>query len=218
MPLSVEQFIQELADSGLMSDADIQVLRDIPRGMVESSGDLADSLVERGRLTAFQAKAVLNGDGQTLVLGNYTVLDRIGAGGMGVVLKALHRRMDREVALKILPKKAIDSEEAIRRFHREVKAAARLNHPNIVTAYDADEAGSVHFFVMEHVEGNNLSLLVRQNGTLPVCCGTRLHSASSARPGVRAQEGHHPSGHQARQHPARLGWCREDPRHGLGAN
>ena len=168
MPLSVEQFIQELAESGLMSDADIQVLRDIPRGMVESSGDLADSLVERGRLTAFQAKAVLNGDGQTLVLGNYTVLDRIGAGGMGVVLKALHRRMEREVALKILPKSATDSEDAIRRFHREVKAAARLNHPNIVTAHDADEAGSVHFFVMEHVEGNNLSLLVRQNGTLPV--------------------------------------------------
>ena len=92
--MSLEQFIQELADSGLMSDADIQVLREIPRGMVESSGELADSLVERGHLTAFQAKAVLQGDGQTLVLGNYTVLDRIGAGGMGVVLKALHRRME----------------------------------------------------------------------------------------------------------------------------
>ncbi|REJ94011.1 MAG: hypothetical protein DWQ34_09340 [Planctomycetota bacterium] len=187
MSLSVEQFMQELAESGLMSDADVEILRETPRALIESTEELAASLVEGGRLTEFQAKTLLEGNGRRLVLGNYTVLEQIGAGGMGVVLKAVHRRMERKVALKILPDSATDSEDSIRRFHREVKAAARLSHPNIVTAYDADEAKGVHFYVMEYVNGSDLSSLVKRNGPLPIA--TAVESIVQAARGLEYAHG-----------------------------
>ena len=74
--------------------------------------------------------------------------------------------MDRVVALKVLSKKLLDSPDAVQRFQREVKAAAKLTHPNIVTAYDADEAAGMHFLVMEYVEGSDLSSLVKKQGPL----------------------------------------------------
>jgi serine/threonine protein kinase len=101
-------------------------------------------------------------------LGNYVILRRIGQGGMGQVYKARHERMKRVVALKVLPKEVAGSPDAIRRFQREVEVAAKLSHPNIVTAYDADEVGGMHFFVMEYVEGSDLGRLVREQGPFPV--------------------------------------------------
>ena len=66
----------------------------------------------------------------------------------------------------------------VARFEREVTAAAKLNHPNIVTAFDADKANGVHFLVMEYVEGSDLAALVKKNGPLPVEQGRQLHPAS----------------------------------------
>jgi serine/threonine protein kinase len=103
-----------------------------------------------------------------LVLGNYRILDKLGEGGMGMVLKAEHTRMERLVALKVLSSKVIKEPDALARFHREVKAAARLSHPNIVTAHDADEAKGTHFLVMEYVDGVDLASQVQQHGRLPV--------------------------------------------------
>src|ERR1043165_3424541 len=71
--------------------------------------------------------------------GEYTVLEKIGAGGMGQVFKAVHRRMERTVALKLLPKVALAPAEVLERFQQEVRSAARLSHPNVVTAFDAGE-------------------------------------------------------------------------------
>jgi len=102
------------------------------------------------------------------VLGNYVILDKLGQGGMGMVLKAEHRRMERIVALKMLSAAVTKTPEALARFQREVKAAAKLEHPNIVTAYDADEAGGTYFLVMQYVEGSDLSALVREKGPLSV--------------------------------------------------
>jgi formylglycine-generating enzyme required for sulfatase activity len=85
---------------------------------------------------------------------------------MGQVYKARHARMDRVVALKTLPSSAMRSAEAVKRFQQEVKAAAKLSHPNIVTAYDADEAHGIHFLVMEYVAGQDLAALVREQGAL----------------------------------------------------
>lgn len=101
-------------------------------------------------------------------LGNYLILELLGEGGMGVVLKAQHKRMERMVALKVLRRQATQSPGAIKRFHQEVRAAARLSHPNIVTAYDADEVNGVHFLVMEYVNGINLADLLQQRGKLEV--------------------------------------------------
>src|SRR6185295_7230776 len=103
-----------------------------------------------------------------VTLGNYVILDNLGQGGMGTVFRAEHRRMLREVALKVLSPEVLKAPQSVQRFHREVRVAAKLTHPNIVTAYDADEEQGVHFLVMEIVEGTNLSSLVRRDGPLPV--------------------------------------------------
>jgi serine/threonine protein kinase len=98
----------------------------------------------------------------------YEILGLIGAGGMGQVYRARHRHMKRIVALKTLPSAVVDSPLAVRRFQREVEAAAHLEHSNIVTAYDAGESGGTHFLVMQFVEGKDLNEVVRQNGPLSV--------------------------------------------------
>jgi serine/threonine protein kinase/putative intracellular protease/amidase len=98
----------------------------------------------------------------------YKVLERIGEGGMGVVYRAEHRVMGRVVALKVLNTGVTSNPIAVERFRREVRLASRLNHANIVTAYDADEAGGLHFLVMEFVDGMSLEKLVRTRGPLPV--------------------------------------------------
>src|SRR5260370_12048175 len=87
---------------------------------------------------------------------------------MGAVVKAEHRLMERGVALKIIRKDLMDRPAALERFPQEVRAAARLVHPHIVTAYDADQAGDVHFLVMEYVEGKSLDGVLGQEGPLPV--------------------------------------------------
>jgi len=98
----------------------------------------------------------------------YRVQRCLGAGGMGAVFLAEHLLMERPVALKVIHRHLLDRPEAVERFRREVKAAARLSHPNIVTAYDAEEAGGVHFLVMEYVEGATLDKVIRERGRLPV--------------------------------------------------
>jgi hypothetical protein len=98
----------------------------------------------------------------------YRILEVLGAGGMGTVYKALHQLMDRPVALKVIRPDLTRDAGAVERFHREVKAAARLTHPNIVHAYDAEQAGGAHFLVMEFVEGKSLDRVVAEEGALPV--------------------------------------------------
>ncbi len=100
--------------------------------------------------------------------GGYVLLERLGSGGMGDVYRAEHRHMERVVAVKMLPPKTLDSPEAVERFHREVKAAARLSHPHVVTAYDAGEVDGVQFLAMEFIDGANLHSLVNSAGPLSV--------------------------------------------------
>lgn len=98
----------------------------------------------------------------------YRVVKRLGAGGMGMVFQAEHRLMERAVALKVINTDLLDNPAAVERFHLEFKAVARLTHPNIVTAFDADQAGNLHFLVMELVDGVSLARLVEKRGPLPV--------------------------------------------------
>ena len=133
-----------------------------------AADQLARIMFQKGLLTKFQAQAVFQGKTRGLVVGNYVVLDKLGAGGMGQVYKAQHRKMKRIVALKMLPSQATQSPEAVKRFQREVEAAAKLSHPNVVTAHDADEANGLHFLVMEHVDGQDLAALVKDRGPLPL--------------------------------------------------
>jgi serine/threonine-protein kinase len=130
---------------------------------------LADVLVERGWLTKFQAEQVLEGKGGDLIVGTYRVLEPIGMGGMGQVYKALQQRLNRVVALKVIRQDRLSRDpEAVRRFHREARAAAQLSHPNVVIVYDADEDKNRHYIAMEYVEGTDLARLVKEHGPLPV--------------------------------------------------
>jgi len=170
VPLSIEQFTQQVASTGLMSADELQsFLEAFPHetrpGDVET---LTRELVQQNRLTGYQAAQIGAGQASSLTLGNYVVLDQLGQGGMGMVLKAEHRRMGRMVALKVISPAAMKSPDAVKRFHREVQAAAKLTHPNIVIAYDADEANGTHFLVMEYAEGTDLSALVKKQGPFSV--------------------------------------------------
>jgi DNA-binding beta-propeller fold protein YncE/predicted Ser/Thr protein kinase len=98
----------------------------------------------------------------------YRIERLLGTGGMGAVYRAEHRIMQRTVALKVISPELTDNPAAVERFQREVRAAARLSHPNIVTAHDAEQAGELHFLVMEFVEGTDLAELVARRGPLPV--------------------------------------------------
>jgi serine/threonine protein kinase len=89
-------------------------------------------------------------------LAHYRIVSKIGAGGMGEVYLAQDTKLDRKVALKILPAELASNRERMERFVREAKAAAALNHPNIAHIYEIAEADSVHFIAMEFVQGETL--------------------------------------------------------------
>jgi len=129
---------------------------------------LADELIRRGWLTPYQANLLLQGRGGELMLGSYVLLELLGEGGMGQVFKAKNWKLGCIVALKLIRKERLANEDAVRRFHREIRAAAQLSHPNIVMAYDADEVNGTHFFAMECVEGSDLAKLIKQHGPMPV--------------------------------------------------
>ncbi|MGA2065778.1 MAG: protein kinase [Thermoguttaceae bacterium] len=98
----------------------------------------------------------------------YRVLRRLGSGGMGTVYCAEHRVLQRAVALKIINPELLADAGSVDRFVREARAAACLNHPNVVAVYDAETAGGGHFLVMEYVVGTDLAQLVLRQGPLPV--------------------------------------------------
>jgi len=106
--------------------------------------------------------------GPGTVLGGYELLERVGTGVMGDVFKAVHRRMGRIVAIKVLKPAVIHSPEVVRRFEREIKATAMLSHPNLVAALDAAEDQGHHYLVMEFVPGLDLATMLQQQGPLSV--------------------------------------------------
>ena len=101
-------------------------------------------------------------------LGEYQITAELGHGGMGRVYKALHTKLDRVVAIKVLSRSRVGDRQAIGRFEREMKAVGRLTHPNIVQAYDAREIDGTPVLIMEFVDGLDLAELVRRAGRLPV--------------------------------------------------
>ena len=170
MTVILDQFIHSLVESGLMAKEEILAFIDAQPadGRPADGKALAKLLFQQDKLTKFQIQCIYQGKTKGLVIGNYLVLDKIGSGGMGHVYKARHKLMHRVVALKVLPSAMTKTPEIVHRFQREVAVIAKLEHPNIVTAHDADEAGGVHFLVMQYVKGSDLAVLIREKGTLSV--------------------------------------------------
>lgn len=166
--MGLPEFARSLVKSGLFTKDEVRAFyRSFPSKVRPTSAmALAREMVKRGMLTTYQASRLASGKYRGLVLGNLVLQEKIGKGGMGEVFRAQHRRMKRNVAVKILPEWAVESEMAVSRFQQEVEAAARLAHPNIVTAYDADEQDGIYYLVMEYVDGRDLGTLVDQQGPL----------------------------------------------------
>ena len=200
MESSLRSFVEQLSASCLLTHADAEsVLTDMHIDGEVDRDQLLRDLVSREKLTDYQASEIRRGKEDSLIIGNYVVLDKLGQGGMGLVLKAQHKRMKRLVALKILPHRLTDSPDAMRRFQREVEAAAKLEHANIVAAYDADEADGVQFLAMQYVDGCNLDELIQRQGPVAARSSGVVHRASSPRTGVRARSRRDPSRRQTFQ-------------------
>ncbi|MCE9603303.1 MAG: SUMF1/EgtB/PvdO family nonheme iron enzyme [Planctomycetia bacterium] len=174
MAVSVDQFGKSLVASGLMTAEEVKALwAEIPASERPKDADAFSALlVKQERLSTFQSQELLSGSNRPLVLGDYLLLGKIGAGGMGEVFKAHHRRMKRLAAIKLLPASLTKDEGAVKRFEREVQAAAKLSHPNIVQTHDAGVQRGVWYLVMEYVEGQDLSAIIKQKGPLPVSAAT----------------------------------------------
>lgn len=163
--LQVSEFISSIGNSGVI--ADNSLLDNYSKENWSSAKQLAEKLVEDKVLTQYQARVLLEQSDIPLLLDRYLILDVLGEGGMGIVFKALHRSMDRIVALKMLPPFAVSSDEKVARFKREIKAVASIAHPNVVAAYDAHQFDGTWFLVMEYVKGMNLAETVLKNGPIP---------------------------------------------------
>src|SRR5947209_19725828 len=93
-------------------------------------------------------------------LHNYRIVEKLGVGGQGEVYKAVDTKLGRAVVIKILPPELTVKETNLKRFEREARLASALDHPNICTIFDMDEAGGLHFIAMQYVEGKNVRQLV----------------------------------------------------------
>ena len=113
----------------------------------------------------------------------YEILEEVGRGGMGIVFKARDRRLGRVVALKRLPDNLRNHPKAVELFLREARAAAALNHPNIVTVHDAGQEGDSFYITMELLEGLPLQRILKRNG--------RIGPRDAARLGVQVVKGLH---------------------------
>ncbi len=161
-----ENFFRHLRGSGLLGEQELEQAAQLSGS--QRAGVIARALIDRGLLTPYQARRVLAGKATRLLLGQYRILEPLGRGAMGRVFKAVHTNMARVVAIKVILPGILKDHSAVDLFNREVRAAARLNHPNIVVAYDADEVKGLRFLVMEYVHGPSLQNLVKDGGRLAI--------------------------------------------------
>lgn len=163
--VSLDELVAKIRSSGLIPAPQLDAAINAARGDWQA---LMTAVTGEGLLSRTQFDALHSGQITTLRIGNYEILNRLGAGGMGTVYKARHRRMKRIVALKVLSPGLSKNSSFVQRFQREVETIARLGHPNIVMAYDADEADEGHFLVMEFINGRDLAGIVEKDGAMSV--------------------------------------------------
>ncbi|AWM39076.1 Serine/threonine-protein kinase PrkC [Gemmata obscuriglobus] len=172
------QFFRGLRASKLLPTEEVdQLERDAQSAPVE---EIQQHLLEQGALTPYQVRRIRDGAPTGLVLAQYKVLDEIGGGGFGQVYKASHSVMNRVVALKLMTPDRCRSRLFRDVFYREVAAVTRLNHPNVVLTFDANETDGVLFLAMEYVQGPSLHAYVTDNGPpdLPLAVSIMLQLSS----------------------------------------
>jgi serine/threonine-protein kinase len=148
-------------DYGLCTDAELRrSIEELKSRRAISPISLRDLMIDLGYVTVTQAERLKSNLKETKVslhqIPGYKILGKLGAGAMAIVYKATQLSLNRTVAIKILPKRFSENPEYVERFYKEGQAAGKLNHNNIVQAYDVGEAGGYHYFVMEYVEGKTI--------------------------------------------------------------
>jgi len=167
MPVALETFLSQLSSSGIVPEDKLKVVVSEKASYADGEA-LARDMIKTRLLTKYQAEQILGGKGKSLTMGKYQILEKIGAGGMGQVYKAFHSGTERIVAIKVILGKGKIDPALIKRFEREVKAAAKLVHSNIITVFDADQADGRIFMVMEYIKGDDLGEILRKKGQLSV--------------------------------------------------
>ncbi len=167
-PTLVSDFLECVRKSTVVEPKDLDnYLARVGADAPNTPARMAEAMAAEGLLTRFQAEQMLRGRWRNFILGGkYTILEPLGAGGMGTVYLCSHRIMRRPVAVKVLPAVQADDPGAVERFHREAQAVAQLRHPTIVGAHDIDRDGKFHFLVMEYIDGVSLQELVKRTGPL----------------------------------------------------
>jgi serine/threonine protein kinase len=161
-PASVDDFLDLVRKSGLVANDRLESTLAQLNSSESGIDHLASTLVQAGLLTKFQAKQVKLGRYKRFTIaGKYRLLELLGVGGMGAVYLCEHSFMHRLVAVKVLPVDKLASDPtALQRFYREAQAVASLDHPNIVRAFDIDKYETLHFLVMEYVDGSSLQEMI----------------------------------------------------------
>lgn len=164
--ISVADFVAVLRRSGLVDDGKLRTALagvDLQRVQAE---DVAQLLIEAKLLTQWQAKQLLKGRHKGYRLGKYLLLGELGRGGMAKVFLARHETLLNLVAIKVLARQRLAKPSMIHRFLREARAAAQLNHPNIVRVFDVDADEDRNYLVMEYVRGRSVQDMVDDDGPL----------------------------------------------------
>ncbi len=168
-PATADDLLQLVRKSGLVAPQRLDEYAAGLRAGGRAPSDpaaLAREMVRGGLLTYFQSRQLLAGKYRGFLLGRYKILEHLGAGGMGTVLLCEHTHMRHRVAVKVLPPDKARDPSALTRFYREARAAASLDHPNLVRAHDIDRQDRHHFLVMDYVDGVSLQAVVRKHGPL----------------------------------------------------
>ncbi len=167
-PREAVPFREALAKSKLVGDEQLAGVLSLQPSLAKDPQALAEALSAAGYLTPWQRDKLLEGRYKGFFLGKYRILAQIGAGAMGSVFLGEHKVMRHKVAIKVLAKRLVGRDTYIRRFEQEARAAAAVNHPRVVRAFDFDSSDDVHYLVMEFAEGEDLQKIVTRDGVLPV--------------------------------------------------
>ena len=167
---SAKSFLSLLEKSRIVADdslkSALKELAGIADGEKVNTKKLASHMVDSGLITSWHVDKLLDGKYKGFFLGKFKLLGHLGTGGMSSVYLAQHKISEKTRAIKVLPRKRVSDKSYLDRFYREGKAAAALNHPNVVRIYDICNEADTHYMVMEHVKGADLYEVVKDDGPL----------------------------------------------------
>jgi len=180
-PATTEAFLEVVRQSGVVSQSRLDACLAQLDGSSppESPRKLADLLVKEAVLTNYQAALLLKGKWDTFRIGPYRILERLGFGAMSNVYLCKHQGSRERVAVKVLSQAKAKNPTDLKRFFREARAAASLDHPNIVRVRDVDWDNESNYIVMDYIDGSSLQDIVKEFGPVdPQRAAHYIHQAA----------------------------------------